>query len=52
VRADHATGTIVGAWWDPCTDRTRVRVGYVGEDGIEPGVWYRATAQGWERADA
>ena len=47
VKADHATGAIVATWWDRA--RPRVRVGYVGEDGIEPGVWYEATKDGWER---
>jgi hypothetical protein len=46
VKASHATGAIVGTWWDGA--RTRVRVGYIGEDGIEPGIWYQATSTGFE----
>ena len=41
ARADE-DGAICLAWNDG--KRTRFAVGYVGEDGIEAGVWYRAEA--------
>ena len=41
ARAD-ADGAICLAWFDG--KRTRFAVGYVGEDGIEAGVWYCAKA--------
>ena len=41
ARAD-ADGAICLAWFDG--KRTRFAVGYVGEGGIEAGVWYRAEA--------
>ena len=34
-------GIIIVAWWDESSKRKRVRVGYVGEDGIEADTWYR-----------
>jgi hypothetical protein len=34
-------GCIIVRYWDDKTERPRVLVGYVGEDGIEAGVWYR-----------
>ena len=34
-------GMIVIAYLDKAADRPRVKVGYVGEDGIKEGVWYR-----------
>ncbi len=38
------TGIVIVAWMDG--KRKRVTTGYVGEDGIEEDVWYRANAQG------
>ncbi len=35
-----ALGTALCLWWDG--ERERVVVGYVGEDGVKPNVWYRA----------
>ena len=34
-------GVVIVGWWDEKANRRRVTVGYVGEDGIEPDVWYR-----------
>ena len=34
-------GIIVCRWYDDSKERYRLTVGYVGEDGIEPNVWYR-----------
>ena len=34
-------GTLVFRYWDPVASRSRMRVGYVGEDGIQPGVKYK-----------
>ena len=31
---------LAAAWWDVKSDRPRLVVGYVGEDGIEPHTWY------------
>lgn len=36
------TGIVVVSWWDEKTERKRLCTGYVGEDGIEPDVWYKA----------
>ncbi len=33
-------GVLVLKYWDEKADRPRVKVGYVGEDGIKPEVWY------------
>jgi hypothetical protein len=33
--------TLTALWWDGQAERCRVAVGYVGEDGIAPGVAYR-----------
>lgn len=35
-------GTILQKWWDG--SRYRIAVGYIGEDGLEPGVKYRCEA--------
>ena len=32
------------AWYDEKAERKRLVIGYVGEDGIAAGVWYRAKA--------
>lgn len=37
---------MVVRWWDAAAERYRLAIGYVGEDGIEPGVAYR-----WSAAD-
>jgi hypothetical protein len=34
-------GTIQIKWWDNKTNRYRISIGYVGENGIEPNVAYR-----------
>ena len=34
-------GTLVFRYWDPVASRSRMRVGYVGEDGIQPGAKYK-----------
>jgi len=39
--AAGTNGTIALTWWDAEAKRFRVVVGYVGEDGIEAGVFYR-----------
>jgi hypothetical protein len=39
-------GTLQLSLWDPTADRRRIRVAYVGEDGIEPDVAYRLDASG------
>jgi len=39
--AAGTNGTIAITWWDAEAKRFRVVVGYVGEDGIEAGVFYR-----------
>ena len=39
-------GIIVCRWWDGTAGRWRLTVGYVGEDGIEPDVPYRADSAG------
>jgi hypothetical protein len=39
-------GILIVAWWDGKADRKRVTVGHVGENGIEPNVWYQADAAG------
>ena len=33
-------GTIIIAWWDTKSNRMRKAVGYIGEDGLEPGKKY------------
>ena len=39
-------GIVAVKWWDTKADRFRLAVGYVGEDGIEANVPYRADANG------
>ncbi len=39
-------GTIHVRWWDCEAERYRTAVGYVGEDGIRPGVAYRVEGRG------
>lgn len=33
-------GVISLSYWDYTPDRIRIAVGYIGEQGLEPGVWY------------
>ena len=33
-------GVLILRYWDEKAERPRVKVGYVGEDGIKSGVWY------------
>jgi hypothetical protein len=40
ARADDQ-GCIAVRWWDAAAGRYRLAVGYVGENGIKPNVWYR-----------
>ena len=34
-------GTIIVQWWDNASKRYRVKVGYIGEDGLKPDTWYK-----------
>jgi hypothetical protein len=34
-------GVVIIKWWDAEAQRPRVAVGYVGENGISAGTWYR-----------
>lgn len=52
IADDHGTATagadgiIQVAWWDDEHSRYRIAIGYVGEDGIDPGVPYRCDKHG------
>lgn len=45
-------GALTILWWDAKAERHRVIVGYVGENGIEAGVWYRVNSSGALYKDA
>ncbi|MFL5350844.1 MAG: hypothetical protein ACJ8AT_39245, partial [Hyalangium sp.] len=40
------SGTVQIRWWDGAVERWRIVTGYIGEDGLEPGVKYRLDAGG------
>ncbi len=44
-------GTVLVRWWSRSVDRYRIATGYVGEDGIEPGVPYCVREGKLVRAD-
>ncbi len=44
-------GLVIACEWVPAEERYRAAVGYVGEDGIEAGTWYRASGGKLVKAD-
>jgi uncharacterized protein YodC (DUF2158 family) len=41
-----SVGIVVCRWWDAKAKRSRLTVGYVGEDGIKPDTFYRCDDAG------
>jgi hypothetical protein len=41
-----SVGIVVCRWWDAKAERSRLTVGYVGEDGIKPNTFYRCNDAG------
>jgi hypothetical protein len=41
-----SVGIVICRWWDAKADRSRLAVGYVGEDGIKPDTFYRCDDTG------
>ena len=41
-----SVGIVVCRWWDAKAERSRLTVGYVGEDGIKPDTFYRCDDAG------